>query len=532
MSAATRGPTVALVLAAVLFAGMLFGGLSHPLLWNDESFTAVYAERVLEHGYPKVHGERNVFYALDAPLAVGVKEASDAYIGSTWGQYYVGALGVALSRLSDDLHGRTAWVRLPFALVGAGGVACFVAALWPLLGDGRRRRVGAALFLLLASVSISLLLHLREARYYALVVAAGGGLVWLFRAHEVSGTLPAGRYRAGVVATLLFAFVCYYPAALAFGAALAHDAGLRALRGEGGLAARAVPLGVAAALAVPGVLYFEIPQLGRALSAGFDASPGAWAANLATVGLHLLRFEWLGPVLVAKLLLVATPRAESDPRRDLSRFLTGLVLVYWGVVGATPFFFERYFLVLGPALLALGVLDATRVVDGVRGRARGPALALLTAAFAAALVVRAPEVSGRLAELRTPVEGPLDVVIPYLAEAHADPASLVVATNYEEPAYAWYLGSRVVVGFNAAALERDLAADPDVIVPRRPRHRDVLERWVREGGYERRSFPVRNTPTNNVPSLSPRSAGGETHRFVTARPDGRQPVVIFERARP
>ena len=43
---------------------------------------------------------------------------------------------------------------------------------------------------------------------------------------------------------------------------------------------------------------------------------------------------------------------------------------------------------------------------------------------------------------------PLDYVIPYLAERYPDPASLVIATNYEEPAFMFYLGSRVLVGFS------------------------------------------------------------------------------------
>ena len=53
----------ALVAAAAALVGIaLFRHLSYPLLWADEAETALFAERVLEHGYPKVHGPRNVVY--------------------------------------------------------------------------------------------------------------------------------------------------------------------------------------------------------------------------------------------------------------------------------------------------------------------------------------------------------------------------------------------------------------------------------------------------------------------------------------
>jgi hypothetical protein len=51
----------------------------------------------------------------------------------------------------------------------------------------------------------------------------------------------------------------------------------------------------------------------------------------------------------------------------------------------------------------------------------------------------------------------------------------VIATNYEEPAFMFYLGSRVLVGFYAPDLAQDLLETPDVIVPRPwPDHMDDL----------------------------------------------------------
>ncbi|MFI5265719.1 MAG: hypothetical protein ACHQT7_03170, partial [Candidatus Levyibacteriota bacterium] len=42
----------------VVFCVGLFKNISYPLLWNDESYGAMNALRVLEYGYPKVHDEK------------------------------------------------------------------------------------------------------------------------------------------------------------------------------------------------------------------------------------------------------------------------------------------------------------------------------------------------------------------------------------------------------------------------------------------------------------------------------------------
>ena len=105
-----------LALAVALFAGLLLGRLAWPLLWQDEGETAMFARRVLEYGYPRVHGERNVVYQFAFDVARGVDERHDAYIGTTWGHFYFAAPGVALADRTTDLRRKTFLMRLPFAL--------------------------------------------------------------------------------------------------------------------------------------------------------------------------------------------------------------------------------------------------------------------------------------------------------------------------------------------------------------------------------------------------------------------------------
>ena len=150
-----------LAFAIAAFAAMLLGRLAHPLLWQDEGETAMFGTRVLEYGFPKVHGERNVVYEFGPNIAIGVKESVDAYIGKTWGDFYFAVPGLLWARGTGDPYDRTFRLRLPFALAGAAGLALMLFAVWPAIARRDRLRVATG-FVALCSISISLLLHLRE----------------------------------------------------------------------------------------------------------------------------------------------------------------------------------------------------------------------------------------------------------------------------------------------------------------------------------------------------------------------------------
>ena len=229
----TAVAALALCAAVALFAVLLFARLGHPLFWHDESETAAFAERVLRFGFPKVHDGHNTLYSLWPGFrraGVGIDEASDAYTGSPWLQYYVGAAGVALGAGSDDLYARTAWVRLPFALLGCAGLALLFAAVRPSLGARARGLAFAAVFALLLAGSVLLLLHLREARHYALTTFGAGVFCFaLLRRHAQEG-LRYAPYALLLCGALLWLFHSFHPAALAFGASGALWVALRASR--------------------------------------------------------------------------------------------------------------------------------------------------------------------------------------------------------------------------------------------------------------------------------------------------------------
>jgi hypothetical protein len=163
-----------------LFVGSLLRHLSVPLFWQDEGETAMFATRILEVGYPKVHGTPNVLYEFGAPREIGVKASDDAYLGKTWADFYFAVPGVWWAQHSADPYQRTLRVRLPFALVGAAGVCVWLWGVLPALPRSRQLGFASAYFAL-GALSISLVLHLREARYYPLLVGVLGALVALLR---------------------------------------------------------------------------------------------------------------------------------------------------------------------------------------------------------------------------------------------------------------------------------------------------------------------------------------------------------------
>lgn len=544
--------SVAVLLAAALCVALLFRHLSYPLLWHDEALTAVFAERVLEVGYPKVHGSRNANYPMHHDLSVGIREGLDAYIGSPWAQYYFAAPGVAWAAGVEDLYAKTLRVRLPFAAAGAAGVALL---LWTAIGSLRgalRRRAFALCALGLLAWSVSLQLHLREVRYYSLVIALAAGALHLTVRRRLRHDLGAAAYTLGVAGCLVLLFNTFYLAFAGLGLGLGlHALGSALRRGvrEGGLrrlASDLLPLALAGLAVIPFAVFYDTLAVGEAFSHAYTGPKNAYANKLVWLVEALLRYEFLAPALGLRLAVAALRLGRGDEapelreRLRLADLLAVVAVCYAVVVAAAPFFYERYSLLLSPLLVLLLLLDAFALVDLLHDGApaalrRGLAVglgAMGAVVLALVLAMRAPELAGRVHELRHVYRGPLDFLVPYLKEAYPDPARLVIATNYEDPSLRYYLGARVIVGWFNPHVARDLLFEPDVIVPRPGgKHRDALAYLARRGHFAERRFEVADVPANNVPSLAPWNHARWVHRFRTPSLDeeGARPLVILER---
>ena len=533
-------PTVALVLALSAFGGMLFARLGHPLLWQDEGETAMFASRILEFGYPKVHDGRNVVYEFGANVAVGVKESVDAYIGKTWGDFYFAVPGVWWAQGAAGDHARTARLRLPFALAGATGLGLLLWGVLPWVPAGRRIAFSAA-FAAVTATSISLLLHLRELRYYPLLVLVLGGMLALHARRIHGGALRWSVYGGLQALASIALFQVFYVGWFATTALLAADAVLASRRLAGPrrpfLLRALAPHALGVVAAIPALLFFETFDVATGFARDVGISFGGYLSNLGWVGLHFLRHEQLMPALLARgavaLLHARGARGERvGAEAGIAPRLLLFSLGYAAVGCLNPLVYERYFVVVSPLLTLSFLLDASALLDLVPRslpeptprRARRRMLAALVLLALAPVGLRWGEVRGRLAEIAVPVHGPVDFVVAHLRERYAEPSALVIATNYEAHPLMYYLGSRVIVGLVQNNIAEERALTPDVVIPRRawPRALPELRRFLARGRYSEERLPVLDTHYNNIPAVSASASTPDPHRFETAAVPGEE----------
>lgn len=529
--------SVVAFLAACAFALLLLGRLAYPLIWQDEAQTAMLGKQVLRYGYPKVHGARHEVYDLSLPIEYGVRKPLDAFIVSPWLQFYWGAIGAHLAEGSRDPRTMTAGLRLPFALAGALGAVLPLALLLKLAGADRARRIGAAaLYLVALATSISLVLHLREARWIPLATLELSTLVWI-RAARMRGAIAPRR--ATVLETVLLVLLLhtFVPAFASAAIALTLDAmfGKRGVSADERLEA-ALPIAAAAIVGLPTLWFYETLSVSRAYAERAGSGIDVALSNLRQVLTYLLRYEWLAPALIATALRVAWSAGQTTPDGvgRVVRFLWILVTCHVALIAAIPWFFARYAVILSPFLTMVLVVELVAIETHLRGASRGRRWAMaagFAALLAASMAMRAPEIAGRLHELREPSRGPLDFVIGHIRDRHPHPERLLIATNYEALVYAFYLDASVLdVGRLTGAPGADVI--PDVIVPRRhwDENRRILRELLGRDSYETIVLPVRDRPTNTTPELGPATAPPRYRSFDDRPPTmDRERLEIYER---
>lgn len=534
------------ILPIVGFTCLVLARLGHPLFWSDEAETAMYGVRILEHGYPKAVDETGIVLELGAPLELVTRPASQAFIGSPWLQYYVAAGGAALGRGFSDLHAVTAAVRLPFATAGLLAVACWGLLLHRLLQRARLPSAGWLLaFGVLLCLSVNLILHLREARYYALVALELAALARVRIGRDALGDIGPRTEAVATTAILLLCFLTFWPAFAGAGLAIAVDAARR-VRAEGatrrfGAWLRAgAPLLAAAAAAVPLALWFRLPRL-IALGDAYGVSDASAYLERVALALHYFATREFGLPLLAATLARRIVARRSEPLPALAPleratdFLLLLVAAMAVAVARVPWLFSRYLVGVGPAISVALILElaglAVRLrTESTRRRcAAWAAPALLGGAVAAQLL---PMLAGRLAEIAVPPGGPMDALVPRLAALAPADRPLVIATNYGASIYRFYLGSRVLVGLPGVLLPEERSLCPDVVVPRRAwTHQELLAGYLARGDYVEERLAVIDAPWNNLPEtwrpwralpqhrfgLLPPPREGQALRFFVAR---------------
>ncbi len=578
---------------SLLFATSLFKNISYPLFWADESMTAMGGVRVLEFGYPKVHDGKNVLYDLKhSNPSLGIDEKTDAYIGgANWGQYYIAAVGVKLAELTDDIFARTAIIRSIFALIGLAGLA-ILAHLGRQFFQTNLSKTGfLTLFVFFEVISVPLVLHLREARYYSLLVFLTALTAFIYTRYRI---LKITRYLTYVLLMaflLIIVFINFSPVYFILFASISMFESIPLIkdliskyRGERSKTGTAdftlkeifkdyllalLPVIISLIAVLPLIFFFKIFYIAKEMSNYNMFGLGKYVENLSVIWRYFASSDFIYLAIFSKICLVFCLIKSSDKdisptakfRVRFSNLLTVIFMIYFFAIARIPNFpFTRYFIPLQPILALIMLLDLATVYNFISQPLQPILAPIILLDFTSVynfisqlrLAVRPyykdvlvvicvvflffnvsknyEYLKGHVYEVYNQYRGPLDYLIPFIKENYKNTDVLVIATNYEETSFMYYLNAKVTVGFVGNNLEQDSKIVPDIIVYRKW-HRiflPVFRNFLEEQPYGRISFPVADYPVNNLPELN--WAPPFEHQFRTEESeDEEEKVDIFVR---
>jgi len=106
-------------------------------------------------------------------------------------------------------------------------------------------------------------------------------------------------------------------------------------------------------------------------------------------------------------------------------------------------------------------------------------------------------------QLTHPLKGPLDFIIPAIKENYAKTDTLILATNYEELSYIYFLDCKVTLGYVNKEYAEDMKLQPDLIVFRKTwgHNPAPYNELIQRAKYKRLAFPVYDSNTNNIAEL-------------------------------
>jgi hypothetical protein len=303
-------------------AVLLCAGLTGRGLWQDEAETALLAENVLRFGRPVAFDGKN-----RVSQEVGREFGADyLWRWSPWVQFYLPAPTLAL------LGRTTLAARLPFVLLGLATVPLTYLLARRLFGSVGVARL-SALFL---TLSVPFLLHARQARWHAPAYLA---FVWLLLA--VAG-LAAGRRLAWLSAMAAAVLLFYTNYFVAIGTLAALMLAAPVLAWDTRFLARlALALVVTAALAVPGILFFQVLGKEGALK------PEQVLIYLARYSVSYFAFVLPMPVLALVAYVIVRGDVPGSTRPTL--FLLIMSASYLVYLSFAPWQMFRYLSVLLPA---------------------------------------------------------------------------------------------------------------------------------------------------------------------------------------
>jgi hypothetical protein len=541
-------------LSLVLFCLLLFSvfkNISYPLFWADEGMTAMGTERVLQFGYPKVHDGKNVFYDLShTNPSLGINPKDDAYIGGAgWGQYYYGTIGYKLAEKTNDLYAKTGIFRSSFAVAGILSllVVCFFFSRF--FPDKFSRYAFFALFMLFELCSVSLVLLLRDARYYSLVMLLASLIIGMYSWHKFYKPIHTIIFVPFTAAALWMMFVTLSPVYFILLAAVGLSESVIFLHqtyklGFASSLRKSLPVFLSLAISFIGIIpllsYFRTFEISRAISdfLGFNAT--VYFTNLSAVFTYFTKFEFLYLAVALKILLSFNARKlfrEMPASFRVSNFLSALFVISLFAICRIPrFIFTRYIIFLQPLLVVIIILDLFLLLEQFSQKTNGkknPLLSIPVAVFAVLFIFTLGGnfrfIKGHLYEMFNRYQGPLDYTIPYIQKNFPATDTLVIAASYEEASYMYYLKSKVIVGFVGNNLKEDSLMTPHILAYRKAwgNFPDVFNGFLRRSAYMKIGFPVFDDFVNTIPELNCNAPELNHHFRSTPAETGKDAVYLY-----
>lgn len=337
---------VYLGLAMMVFF-LAFCNLDGRLFWGDEAETAVLAKNILKFGIPRVDDGVNHIsvngYRYD--------ERNGIWTWSPWLPQYLTAASLAV-------FGPDTWAgRAPFAFIGWLSVVVLGVVAWKIY---RSHRVALACMLLLGTSEV-FLLHIRQCRYYSIIVL--GEILVVYGMYQALAKNKAGPWF--ILTGLLLQFYCTYISALANVPVLLVLLFNLFRQKNSARYPLIIALGTWVMLSLPWLLYTEA---WRQESAETHAT-FLYFVQFYSSQFHFHFLPWCVVLLPAGgWLFHRFSRDPSITRQlpyDLSRFekyLVLLMLLYLPVLGIVPLVYSRYLLPLLPVAILLAAVWLFRYI--------------------------------------------------------------------------------------------------------------------------------------------------------------------------
>lgn len=515
---------VIIIILVFVLIFSIFKNIGYPIIWGDEADTVMYAERILDYGYPKVHDGHNSLNYNMISGNVGVNEKYDAWTVSMWGQYYFAAPVAKLARNYENMYTKTAILRFPFALVGLIGILILPLALTPTLKKNNLYLLWIT-YIILSILSVSVILHIKEVRSYALSIFLSSSFLILFINFYFNKKIKRITYII-LSSLVLFLLVNFFPPGyLAISFSVGFYVFVSNIYKFNKLGFYSVikttlletlPIILAGLCIFPILIFFKTSSVsGRAY---FDMGFGinVYIGYLSRIFIFLMRYHFLTLFffLLGFLMLMVK---ETGIRKYLvkNKLLTFLIFVFFSYIPAiafTPYMFDRYFVFLQPLLnliisfLIILILENLSLVKDINKKSSLKMLFIYSCilVFGINIILKSEIYTGRIYELTHKYYGPMDYTIEYIKSNYPDPKKLVILTNAEQPVLMYYLGSHVICDEQT---DCNYEA-PDIIFPRHgwgyleKKFTDVASKAVENNKYKQILLPIWDYPSNNIPELS------------------------------